>query len=374
MNIRKIDTENKSDVRRFIKFPFDLYKDNPYWVPPMMPDMKLALNRERHPFFKYSQADFFLAEDGKRVLGRIAAIDNQRYKEFTGQNTGFFYFFEVAEDIQVARALFNTAFDWARARGLEHIIGPKGLAQGDGLGLLVEGFKYKPAMGIPYNPKYYKHFITDNGFEKSIDYLSGYFTTDYQIPERIHKLSERVQKRRGFKVKNFKSKDEVREWIPKIGEVYNQAFATVPTFIPITEDEVQMIAERILSIADLQLVKLIFKDEDLIGFLFSYHNISAGIQKAKGRLFPFGWYHIMQEFKKTRWVDINGIGLVPDHQGLGATAVLYSELEKSIRAFPFEIVDVVQVAEENLKSFTEASNLGVTWHKRHRIYKRSLEN
>ncbi|MCJ7701581.1 MAG: GNAT family N-acetyltransferase, partial [Anaerolineales bacterium] len=233
MNIRKIDTENKSDVRRFIKFPFDLYKDNPYWVPPMMPDMKQALNRERHPFFKHSQADFFLAEEGKRVLGRIAAIDNQRYKEFTGQNTGFFYFFEVAEDIQVARALFNTAFDWARAQGLEHIIGPKGLAQGDGLGLLVEGFKYKPAMGIPYNPKFYKHFITDNGFEKSIDYLSGYFTTDYQIPERIHKLAERVQKRRGFKVKNFKSKDEVREWIPKIREVYNQAFATVPTFIPI---------------------------------------------------------------------------------------------------------------------------------------------
>lgn len=372
MKIIKIDPNNRTDVRRFIRFPFSLYKEDPTWVPPMVADMKKALDPGKHPFYQHSQAEFFLATEGKQVLGRIAAIDNQRYKDFTQENTAFFYFFEVIEDIQVARQLLDAAMSWSRKRGLKTILGPKGFAQGDGLGMLVEGFEYKPAIGIAYNPQYYNQFMLDSGFEKDFDYLSGYLTTDYQVPERIHQLAQRVQERRGFHVKRFNNKDEMAAWIPKIREVYNQAFGSVPAFVPITQDEVQLIADRILSIAHPKLIKLIFKDDELIGFLFAYHNISAGIQKAKGRLFPFGWYHIMREFKRTKWVDINGIGLLPGHQGVGATAVLYTELEKSIKSFPFEIADVVQIAEDNFKSFNEMDKLGVIWHKRHRIYKRSL--
>lgn len=372
MRIIKVNNDNKADTQAFIQFPFELYKNNPYWVPPMMNDMKLALNRRKHPFYQHSQANFFLAKDGKHVVGRIAAIDNQRYKEFTHEDTGFFYFFEAIEDIHVARELFSTVFDWSQKRGLVKIIGPKGLAQGDGLGMLVEGYEYKPAIGIPYNPEYYNRFMLDSGFEKVIDYRSGYLATDYQIPERVLQLAERVKDRRGFRVKQFEDKKEFTTWIPIIREVYNQAFVAVPGFVPITEDEVQLIADRILSIANPKLIKLIFKEEELIGFLFSYHNISNGIQKAKGRLFPFGWFHLMRDFKKTRWVDFNGIGLLPDHQGVGATAVLYSELEKSVRSFPFEFANIVQVAENNLKSFTEMDNLGVEWHIRHRIYQKIL--
>lgn len=372
MKIIKVDKNKKADAQAFTKFPFDLYKNNPYWVPPMVGDMKLALNHRKHPFYQHSQADFFLAKEGKQVVGRIAAIDNQRYQEFSHEKTGFFYYFEVVEDIQIARELLSTVFDWSQKRGLDKLMGPKGLAQGDGLGMLVEGYEYQPAIGIPYNPEYYNRFMIDSGFEKEIDYRSGYLTTDYQIPERILQLAERVKERRGFRVKQFEDKKEFTEWIPKIREVYNQAFVKVPGFVPITEDEVQLIADRILSIAHPKLIKLIFKDEELIGFLFSYHNISAGIVKAKGRLFPLGWLHLMRDFKRTRWVDFNGIGLLPDHQGVGATAVLYSELEKSVRAFPFEFANIVQIAENNLKSFTEADNLGVKWHIRHRIYKKIL--
>lgn len=372
MIIRKIDTENKKDVRKFIQFPFRCYKNDGNWVPPMINDMKLALNRGRHPFYKHSHADFFIVEANGEVLGRIAAIDNQRYKKFTGENAGFFCYFEVIENIHVARELFNAVVDWARERSLGKIIGPKGLAQGDSLGMLVEGFDYKPAIGIAHNPNYYNDFLTDSGFQKETDYLSGYLTTDYEVPERIHQLAERVKERRGFWVKKFESKEEMQTWIPKIREVYNQAFLDVPTFVPLTEDKVQLIADRILSIAHPHLIKLIFKGEDLIGFLFSYHNISEGIRKSKGRLFPLGWYFLMRAFKRTKWVDINGIGLLPGHQGVGGTAVLYTELEKSIKSFPFEVADVVQIAETNIKSFSEMNNMGVKWHKRHRIYTRVL--
>jgi hypothetical protein len=255
---------------------------------------------------------------------------------------------------------------------LNSIIGPKGLAQGDSLGMLVEGFDYKPAIGIAYNPSYYNDFIVSSGYTKNVDYLSGYITIDYEVSDRVYKLAEIVKKRRGFWVKQFESKDEMRAWIPKIREVYNRAFVDVPTFCPITEDEVQLIANRILSIAHPKLIKLIFKGEDLIGFLISYHNISDGIQKSKGRLFPFGWYHLMRAFKRTKWVDINGIGLLPGHQGVGATAVLYVELEKCLRSFPFEVADCVQLAESNIKIFTEMDHLGINWHKRHRIYEKAL--
>ena len=372
MEIIKIDLRNKQHIRDFIQFPFSLYKDIPNWVPPMVNDQKLCLNRNKHPFYKHSKADFFLAKDGNQVVGRIAAIDNQRYKEFTQENIGFFYFFEVINDVGVAKSLFETVISWSLDRGLDKIIGPKGLAQGDGLGMLVEGFDFKPAIGIPYNPAYYNDFMLDSGFTKHLDYHSGYLTSDMEIPDRIINLAERVKDRRGYHVMEFKSKDEMRLWIPKIREVYNQAFSDVPAFVPITEDEVQLIAKRILSIADPRLIKLIFKKEELIGFLFSYHNISKGIQKARGRLFPLGWMHIMRAFKTTRRMDINGIGLLPNHQGLGATAVLYLELEKSIRAFPFEYGDVVQIAETNQKSFGEMDNLGVKWHKKHRIYSKIL--
>jgi len=372
MKIHKIDTSNKSQVRKFIQFPFRLYRGNPNWVPPMVNDVKLALNRDVHPFYKHSQADFFIVKDRSQILGRISAIDNQRYKEYTGENTGFFYFFEVNQDIEVAQRLFDTAFAWARERGLEKILGPKGLAQGDGLGLLVDGFEYKPAIGIAYNPSYYNKFVMDSGFEKEVDYLSGYLSADYEMPERMFQLAERIKNRRGYWVKEFQSKDEMRTWLPKIREVYNSAFVDVPAFVPITEDEVQLIANRILSIADSKLIKLIYKDEELIGFLFSYHNISDGIQKSKGRMFPFGWYYLSQALKNTRWVDINGIGLLPDHQGIGATAILYTELVKSIRSYPFEVADIVQIAETNLKSISEAKKLDVIWHKRHRLYKRKL--
>ncbi len=372
MEIRKIDTQNVKDVRKFIQFPFKLYKNNNYWVPPMINDMKLALNRDAHPFYKHSHADFFIAEENGQVLGRIAALDNQRYKTYTGDDSGFFYFFEVIKNPKVARGLFNTISDWAMGRGLDSIIGPKGLVQGDSLGVLLEGFNYKPAIGIAYNPSYYNDFIEDAGYTKKVDYLSGYITVDYEVPDRVYKLAELVSKRRGFWVKRFETKQELRLWIPKIQEVYNQAFIDVPTFVPITQEEVQLIANRILSIAHPKLIKLIFKGEKLIGFLISYHNISEGIQKSKGRLLPFGWYHLMRAFKRTKRVDLNGIGLLPKYQGLGATPVLYVELEKALRSFPFEFADLVQLAETNIKSFPEINNLGVNWHKRHRVYIKNI--
>lgn len=372
MRIRKLDTKRAQDVRQFIHFPFELYRGNPKWVPPLISDMKFVLNRDKHPFYRHSTADFFTAESKGQTLGRIAVVDNQNYNRYNHSKAAFFYYFEVVEDVVAARALLNTAFDWANKRGLDTIIGPKGLLQGDGLGLLVEGFEYLPAMGIAYNPPYYGPFVTDLGFEKLTDYLSGHLHRGFELPQRVFAIAERVKVQRGFWIKHFESKREMRQWVPRIRQVYNQAFVNVPVFCPITEEEVQVIADRIISLAPPQLIKLVMKGDELVGFLLAYPNISAALQKVKGKVWPLGWIHIQREFKRTKWLDVNGIGLLPQHQGVGANAVLYTALEESLREFDFEHANVVQISEHNMQSMGEMKALGVEWCKRHRLYRRAL--
>jgi hypothetical protein len=255
---------------------------------------------------------------------------------------------------------------------LDRIIGPRGLIAAQGGGMLVEGFEHRPAMGIPYNYAYYDRLLRSVGFEKDTDHLSGYLSGNHRLPERLHEIAAKVKQRRGFWIKNFETKDEMREWIPHVAKVHREAFADAHTFYPPTDAEMDAIADTLISIADPPLIKLVMKGDEVIGFIFSYHDISAGLQKARGRLWPLGWLFLLWEKRRTKWANVNGVGLLPAYQGLGANAVLYTELEKSLRPYGFEHVDVVQINETNYKSFSDMENIGVKWYKRHRAYLRSL--
>jgi hypothetical protein len=372
MPVRKLDTRRAPDVRQFINFPFELYRNCPQWVPPILPEIKLILNRDKHPFYRHSDADFFVAESEGQTLGRIAVMDNRNYNAHHGRKHGFFYFFEAVEDFEVARALFTAAFDWARSRELDCFIGPKGFLQGDGMGILVEGFKHRPAIGIPYNYPYYDDLLRDSGFEKETDFASGYLRGDHGLPQRFYEIAERVKARRGFWIKSFTSQREMRRWIQRVGKVYNETFTDNWEYCPLTEEEMDIVAERLLAISDPQLMKLVMKGDEIVGFVFAFPDISAAIQKTQGRVWPFGWIYLLREFKRTNWVNLNGLGLLEKHRGVGANAVLYTELAKSVYEFGFEHADVVQVEELNTKSLGEMAAIGVTWYKRHRIYRRAL--
>lgn len=371
MHIRQIDPTAKADVARFIRFPFDLYRDCPQWVPPMWSEMR-AVFRPDHPYYEHSQAAFFLVEEGFRTLGRIAVLDHRRYNDYHRARTAFFYYFDAIEDTGVSRALFAAAADWARGRGLAEMVGPKGMLRADGLGLLVEGFAHRPAMGIPYNYAYYDALLRDAGLEKQIDYVSGHLCGDYELPERYFEIAERIKARRGFTIKRFGSKRELRAWVTAIQRVNNEAFTDVWGYYPMSAAETQAIADRLLSVVDYRLIKLVLKGEELAGFLLAFPDLSTGIRRARGRLWPLGWWHILREFRRTEWLSINGLGLLPQYQGLGANAILYTELARSVREFHFRHADLAQIAEDNLKSLGEANALGVEWYKRHRIYRRAL--
>lgn len=374
MRVRQLDTSQRRDLRTFIGFPFELYRDCPQWVPPLLPGMRFALDRERYPFYRHSDAGFFVVESEGQVLGRITAIENRRYNEFHGVRAAFFYYFEVVDDVQAAQILFDTAFDWARQRNLDVMYGPKGLLRADGHGALVEGFEHRPALNVPYNHPYYDALISGAGFEKELDYLSGYLSAGYEVPQRVHDIAERVKARRGYQIRTFANKGELRQLVPLIQEIYERAFVQVWGYYPVDIAEIEVLVERILPIADPRLIKIVMAGQDPIGFIFAYPDISAAIQRTRGRLWPFGWIQLKLETRRTSWVNFNGVGVIPEYQGLGANAVLYSELAKTFEAYgsQFEHGDYVQVAEINLQSLGDATLLGFPMYKRHRVYRRQL--
>jgi GNAT superfamily N-acetyltransferase len=371
MQVRKLDTAQKRERARFVDFVFELYKDVPQWVPPLRADAMEILDASKHPYYEHSAADFFVAEKNGRVVGRVALLENRNFNNYHNSKTTFFGYFEVIEDIEVARALLATAKEWAKTRGFDCIIGPRGVVGIDG-SVLVEGFEHRPALTIPWNFPYYDAFILDSGFVKDADYLSAYARGDHEFPQRVYDIAAKVKEKRGFWIKTFASRDEIREWIPRALEIHRQAMSSLHSYYPATEKETRAVINSLLRIVDPSLVKLVMKGDDVAGFIISYHDVSAGLQKARGRLFPFGWYHILRDRQKTDWANVNGLGLLPQYRGLGANAVLYTELRDTIASYNFKHVDIVQVNETNFNSRSDMESVGAEWYKRHRHYKLSL--
>jgi GNAT superfamily N-acetyltransferase len=193
---------------------------------------------------------------------------------------------------------------------------------------------------------------------------------EQQIPERIVALAEKIKERRGFWVKSFSSKKELRAWIPRIQKVNNEAFSQVWGYYPIDAAEVQLIGQQLLTIANPRLLKVVMKDDDIAGFAFIFPDVSAALREVRGRLWPFGWIKVLWAIQTTRRMSGNGVGLLPQYQGFGATALLYVELEKTLRSVNTVHCDVAQVMESNLKSMDDLNMLKVNWYKRHRVYRR----
>lgn len=373
MHIIQIDLTNKRQVEDFLHLPFSIYKDIPQWVPPLQMDERIRLNPQKFPFYKHSHAAFFIAYESTRAIGRLAVLDNRHYNEHNNESTAFFYLFECENNLEAAKGLFTAAFDWARSHGLTKILGPKGFTPMDGFGLLVKGFEHRPAFGLPYNPAYYVDLIEAQGFEKHGESVSGYLGTNIQFPERVHELAERIAKRRGLRIARSNTRAELRALIPHIKELYNSSLEGTTGNTPLTDEEMDSLANQILWLADPKLVKLVMKDNKAVGFLFAYPDVSAALQKTKGKLFPFGWLTLLRELKRTDWLNINGAGLLPEYRGSGGTAILYSEIFKSVReSGQFRHAEVVQIGVENEAMQREMENFGIDFYKTHRTYMRDL--
>jgi hypothetical protein len=377
MPILEIDTTNRSHTNRFISLPFKLYQDCPQWVPQLRDEAQMQLDRRRNPYYKRNDATFFLAEHNGQDVGRICVMDPRYYNEFKKTSQAFFYLFESIDDQSVANELFDAAAAWAAKRSLTLFRGPLGFMAADGFGVLAKGFEYRPAIGIPYNHAYYPKLVESWGFEIEERVYSGYIhipTVREQFPQRILQMAEKIKQRYGFEVKTFKTKRELRRWVaPRLADLYNRTLTHIAGDPPIPQEVVDVVAENLLLISDPKLHKFIVKGDEIVGFLFCFLNISEGLQKAKGRILPFGWFHILRDFKRTRWLDMNGMGVVPEYQGFGGPAVMYAELFNTLQDDEhFEHAEVIQISEFNPKSLNEMKQFGVDFYKTHHIYRKEL--
>ncbi len=375
VTIEKLDTSRSRDVRRFVKFQYDLYRDSEYWVPPVVSDARKQSDRRRNPFFLHSDADFFLAYEGGEVVGRIVVMENRNYINYHHKQDGFFYLFDTIDDQDVVDALFDAAFDWCRRRGLTRIIGPKGFTVFEGYGTLIQGFDQLPAMGVPYNYPYYGPRIEALGFEKEVDFTSFYVEIkDFQMPERISLLAEKVQERRGLRVRRFKSMAEVRAAVSEIVDTYNSVFVENWEYVPVTPKEGRSVAKQMLQVTTPEMIKIIVnKDDQMVGFLTTFINVGRALQKCRGRLFPLGWFYLLRELRTSEYVDVNGMGILEEYRGLGGNIILYNELYKSV-ALPGRFVhgDMTQMADFVVRMLADANTLGGEPYKVHRVYRKQL--
>jgi hypothetical protein len=237
---------------------------------------------------------------------------------------------------------------------------------------LVKGFEHRPAFGLPYNLPYYPSLVEAAGFKALSEMVSGYLSAVAPFPDKIHRAAELIQKRRGLRVASYRTRRDLRALVPRLQALYNNALEGTTGNVPLTEDEAKTLASQLLWFADPKLIKIVFKGEEPVGFLFAYPDVSAALQRTKGRLFPFGWIDLLLELRRTKWININGAGVIEKYRGLGGMAILYSEMQKSIQEGGFEHADLVQVGMENENMQRELRDLGIDFYKTHRLYQINL--
>jgi len=376
LNVEKVDTDNKKQVKRFVELPYRIYANCLQWVPPLNVDAYNQLNRKKHPFHEHSDVEFFLVVRDGRDAGRIAVIENRPFNTYHKTRKADFYLFECENDLEAATALFNIAFEWAQARKLDVVVGPKGFGPLDGYGLLTFGHEHRQTMTmLNYNHAYYQPLVEAQGFEKEVDFISCYLPADqFKIPERVEKIAERVMQRGHLEVKKFKNKKELLSWADRIGTAYNNAFVNNWEYYPLSQREIDFVVENILTIADHRLMKIITHGDDVVGFLFAFYDVSAALQRARGKLFPFGLIDILMEMRRTKTVSVNGMGILPQFQGHGGNALLYYAMGKTLLEFQqFVHVEMTQVAETTEQMRADLKNLNGIEYKNNRVYRKHLK-
>lgn len=362
------------EARRFIQLPFSLYRACPQWVPPFRADMRALLER-RHPFFEHSPGEFYIARRGPRTVGRVMALENTRYNARHVRRFGFFYLFECAEDPEAAAALLEAAELWARVRGLASVVGPGGMGAGTGVGVLVEGFEHRAAMTMMgWNHPYYPALLEQAGYSAFKHYYSARLDSrTFRMPERVRALAGKVLARGHFRLLEFRRKRDLLAIAPRLGEIYNTAIAAShPDSYPYTPAEIARVIRQFAQVAEPSLIKVIAYQGQIAGFVFGFPDLSAALQRARGRLTPWSLLDLAAECRRTDSLIINGAGILPQYQRLGGNALLYHTLERTANSGRFRRGEMTQIADTTSLMLADMQTLGGRVYKTHRVYKRDL--
>ena len=329
MNIVIKEVTGKKELRQFVRFNIDLYKGNPYHVPSLIYDEMMTLDRKQNPAFEVCDAIYFLAYKGDRIVGRIAGIINRRSNEVWNQKRARFGFVDFIDDDEVVDALFNAVRQWAKQQGMEELCGPMGFTDLDHEGMLVHGFDQLGTMATIYNHPYYPQQLERMGFVKDQDWHEFKVYVPDCVPEKHLRIGEIVKRKYGLKVVKCKSKKEVMPYARPLFETLNISYAPLYGFSPLTDKQIDYYINMYIPMLRLDLLTLIVREEDnaVVGFGISIPSLSRALQKTKGQLWPFGWFHLLKALRsKPEIVDLYLMGVLPEYQSKGVNALLFNDL------------------------------------------------
>jgi hypothetical protein len=373
LEILEISYREHKLIDEFIDLPFRLYENTPQWVPPFRSEMRKILTRN-HPFFDHSEAAFYLARRQERPVGRIGVFENRRFNSFRDRREARFYYFECADDDAAAAALIEAAAGWASGRGLTELHGPHGLSGMDGSGIQIDGFDHRATMTMMhYNQPYYRRFFENNNFSKVRDYYTAEIQRQgFSMPEKIRRVAEIHYKRGHFRVPRFRSKRALRRIAGQIGDVYNRSFIVHEDFCPLEEVEIERLARELMLVSKPSLIKILYYDDQVVGFLFAFPDLSAALQRAGGRLDPIRIIDLLAEASRTDTLIVNGAAILPEYQKLGGNGLMYYELIRTILDSGYRRAEMVQIADTTNLMLADMQTLGGRVYKTHRIYRREL--
>lgn len=364
----------KHDWKLFFDFPNRLYTDNPYYVPTLLLDEKWNFNPKKNPAFEYCETIAFLARKDGKVVGRVAGLINHKLNKIKNQAYMRFSRYDVIDDIEVSRLLFDAVLAWGRQKGMNTVIGPIGFSDLDKQGLLVEGFDQIGMFITLYNHPYYHEHLTQLGFTKDIDWVEYKVFVPPKPDPRIERICEFAQKRHGYRLLSFSKKKEVMPYAHQMFHMYNESFAKLYGFCPLSDGQIDMAIKQFFSLISLEYIFVVVDaQQSVIGFGIMVPSLSKPLQASRGRIFPLGFLHILKALKTHQVLDMYLIAVKPEYFGRGVNAIIMNEGIKRAIANGVLYAETGPELEDNNNVQTQWKSFHTEQHKRRRCYIRSLD-
>ena len=326
------EARSKSEMKSFVCFPFDLYKDSPYWVPPIIKDEMESFNTELNPVFQHAEARFFLAYKNGRIQGRVAAIINWQEVREQGLKKMRFGWFDFVDDPEVSGALLEKVASLGREHTLEYMEGPMGFSNMDKVGVLTEGFDQLGSMVTWYNYEYYKEHFQAMGFEVEKQYLESKFPVANADPKYFKKIQGLIKQRYGLKAMNFSKTSELMPYVDQMFDLFNETYSRLSSFVRISDSQKAYFKKKYISFINPEYIKFILDSEErLVAFAIVMPSFSKALQKAKGKLFPLGFIHLLRAKRYNKDAIFYLIGIHPEYQNKGVTAIIFNEYYEIFR-------------------------------------------
>ena len=375
VEIRKVNS--RSELKRFIRFNYEFYKENKYAVPDLYDDMLNTFSPSKNAAFEFCEADYFLAYREGKIVGRVAAIINHRANEQWKKKTVRFGWIDFIDDIEVSRALIDTVKQWGKERGMDWLEGPLGFTDMDAEGMLIEGFDQLSTMATIYNYPYYPQHMEKLGMEKSADWVEMKIYVPDEIPEKHKRISDIIARKYNLHVRKLTSKREVlRSGLAHdIFRLINDAYAPLFNFSRMTERQIDQYVRMYVPVLDLRMVSIVENEQnEIVAVGISMASLSEALQKAKGRLLPFGWFYLLKAlfWKRPKMLDLLLVGVRPDYQNKGVNALLFTDLIPVYQQLGFEYAESNPELELNEKVQNQWQYFKTEQHKRRRCFKAQI--